>query len=369
MTRSINRIKIMALSFIVPAMIFTSCNKELEQIPYPAAPATLTVGQFIATSPSYSIFRAAVEKAGLMPILSASDNSLTVFAPNDIAMTNSGITAAAVAAMPAATLKSLLQFHIIASNFPEAKIGTGFPNKQLSSLLSLDPTNPYVRMNIFPSIRNSQGFVNNIPFKANDQILQNGVIHSPTFVVSPPSQVIAQIIGADANLSLFAAAIARGDVGQTADLAKLGYLMQYAVTNMTVLAPTNAAFAGIGITSAAQINAMPIDQVRGIVAYHILASNTSGSFTPDVRYYSVNFPTAASSFIKTLVNGSVAPHPGILSQATFTGTAVTSLKLTGYGTVPAGGTPYSRTAANVVTADKNAINGVVHIIDQVLMPQ
>jgi uncharacterized surface protein with fasciclin (FAS1) repeats len=168
---------------------------------------------------------------------------------------------------------------------------------------------------------------------------------------------------------------------------------------MTVLAPNDAAFqtlvfglvyskvfalTGDAVVSAAQANAavaagpaflstnnVTTALVKGIVAYHLLASLTTSTTTPyqpNIRVFSNNVP-ATPTFIKTLVNGSLAIHPGVLAQATYTGPAVTSLKFTGYGTFPSGGTPFSSAAATAVTLDKHAVNGVYHIINSVLLPQ
>ncbi len=69
------------------------------------------------------------------------------------------------------------------------------------------------------------------------------------------------------------------------------------------------------------------------------------------------------------MNAGFAPHPGIMAKATFTGPAVTSLTFTGLGTFPPGGVPFSGAAATALTMDKHAVNGVLHIIDKVLLPQ
>jgi hypothetical protein len=54
-------------------------------------------------------------------------------------------------------------------------------------------------------------------------------------------------------------------------------------------------------------------------------------------------------------------------QPTFTGPVVSELKFTGLGTFPPGGPPYSGAAALVVSKDNHAVNGVLHIIDKVLL--
>ena len=169
---------------------------------------------------------------------------------------------------------------------------------------------------------------------------------------------------------------------------------------MTVLAPTDSAFQAIlyaeiygtllqeGVpsgTAAAEAGALSssptvfsnpalysvltAQTVRGIVAYHILAVQSDGAYQPVDRVFSVNFPTTPGSFVTTLVNGSFPTHPGIMAQATFTGPFVTALQFTGLGTFPPGGTPYSGGAANTIVFDEIGVNGVVHKIDKVLLPQ
>jgi uncharacterized surface protein with fasciclin (FAS1) repeats len=107
-------------------------------------------------------------------------------------------------------------------------------------------------------------------------------------------------------------------------------------------------------------------QVRGIIAYHILASDITGSYAPNIRVFSVNVSTAPA-LVKTLVNGSAAAHPGIRAVATFTGPVATSVTFTGFSALT-GGAPFSDTPANVVDKDNNAVNGILHIIDRVLVP-
>ena len=109
--------------------------------------------------------------------------------------------------------------------------------------------------------------------------------------------------------------------------------------------------------------------MQGIVAYHFLAVLADGSYQPLDRVFSPNFPTAPGSFVTTLVNNGVPMHPGIMPVATFTGPFVTGLQFTGLGTFPPGGTPYSGPGANTVTFDELGVNGVVHEIDRVLLPE
>ena len=104
------------------------------------------------------------------------------------------------------------------------------------------------------------------------------------------------------------------------------------------------------------------------MVYHIL-SRQSGSFAPPgVRVFSVNIPTTATS-VKTLLNSAIAAHPGLIVQATFAPSLPVVVAATVKGAANA-------TASNILisftppfTSDLHHINGVLHKIDQVLLPQ
>ncbi len=208
------------------------------------------------------------------------------------------------------------------------------------------------------------------------------------------------------DLTYFKAAIARADSGQTG-LNKLDSLLGYAVTNMTVLAPSDAAFQtlifglvfqgyldylkSLGVVPNAtdsanafatangavaagpaflSTNNVTTAEVAGIMAYHFLATDQGLGFQPNIRAFSVNF-SATPSFYTTLVNTVYPPsvQPGILASATFTGPFVTNLQFTGAGTFPPGGQPYSGAAATATSLDNHCVNGVYYVIDKVLLPQ
>ena len=237
--------------------------------------------------------------------------------------------------------------------------------------------------------------------------MANGVIHLVAGSVAPPREVVRAALYSDSNLTYVKAAIARADSGQTG-LNKFDSLLNYPVTNMTVLAPNDAAFktlifglafqdylshfplptatdtANAVATANGAVAAGPVflstnnvttALVRGVIEYHFLATPNplTGAFEPNIRVFSVNF-SPTPSFITTLVNSSFAPHPGILAAPTFTTigpniSIVTNLKFTGLGTFPPGGAPYSGTPATATSLDNHAVNGVYYVIDKVLLPQ
>ncbi len=410
---------------ILSGLIFitSSCNKDLEQLPAivkPAYPTGTTIGATIAASANDSLFYKLLLRSGQLSLLNDSTKTFTLFAVDNAGMkvfVNSAsggavplnapdatFSAFIANSLPVASAAGIVQYMTVGQKFPAASLGTTFPNFPLTTQIILDPTQPFVRMPIFPVRGTPFSYLNNIPFAFNppipEQQVSNGVIHHTFTVVAPPTAVLKTMIAGEATLKYFRAAIARADVGSTG-LSRLDSLLNYGATNMTVLTPNDAAMqpvlkgvltlgyiqAGLSPFSAdslaalkssvdslgsasAGFNIVPVASVRGIVAYHFLATNSTGSYTPNIRVFSVNVPSIPGSFVKTLVNGSVAAHPGIIALATFGASPIpTSVTFTGLGTFPSGGVPYSSPAANVVTKDKHAVNGVYHIIDRVLLPQ
>jgi len=399
--------------FATLAAFVISCNKELPDatpIIYPPVNnSSGSIGAAISSDTSLSFFKAAATKAGLLAALSDSTKLFTVFLPNNNAFRVSGIPSVAVVnSLPLASLVPLIQYHVIpGEQYTSADVPATFPNIQLPSYFtigSLPGTPLSLNMSGFPSTRPNGFWYNNIPVVASDMKFSNGVVHLVAALVSPPSQVLKDAIYSNPNLTYFKAAIARADSGQTG-LNKLDSLLGYAVTNMTVLVPNDAAFqtliyglvygnvlalTGDPVIADAQgkaaVAAGPIflstnnittAEVKGIMAYHFLATPNpnSGNYEPNIRAFSVNF-SATPTFYTTLVNTVYPPQlqPGVMAKATFTAlgpniSIVTNLQFTGAGTFPPGGAPYSGTAATASSLDNHCVNGVYYIIDKVLLPQ
>lgn len=404
---------------LLSAVFFlAACNKELATFPpiakplYPSGGANVAVA--IASNPNDSLFNRMLIRSGLAATLSDTTKTFTLFAVDNAGMkifVNAASGGAVplnapdaifsgfiAGSLPVASAAGIIQYNTIGGKFPASAIPTSFPNYPLPSQIILDPTQPFVRMTTFPSKNAVYAYVNNIPLTAVDQPANNGVIHHTFTVVAPPSATLKTVIAAEPTLSYFRAAVARADSGSVG-LSKFDSLLNYGVTNMTVLAPNDAAFqtlvfglvysnviasgGSVAVATATANGAVAAGPaflgtnnvstalVKGIIAYHLLASLTTSTTTPyqpNIRVFSNNVP-ATPIFIKTLVNGGLAIHPGVMAVATYTGPSVTTLKFTGYGTFPSGGTPFSTPAATAVTIDKHAVNGVYHILNSVLLPQ
>jgi len=405
-----NNLKIFAVSGLcflsASGMIWSSCNKALPDatsIIYPPVNDVATsIGDVINSDTSYSFFQAAAGKTGQLAQLSDSNSVFTVFLPNNNAFRVSGIPSIEVLnSLPLTVLGGIVGYAIVpGQQYLSTTIPTTFPNMQLPSSITIGelPVPLPLKLSTFPSVSATGFYDNNIPVVKPDLKMRNGVIHLVAAIVAPPSQLLKTAMYSNPKLTYFKAAVARADSGQSG-LNKIDSLLGYAVTNMTILAPSDAAFqellfgmiygslvqqgmspeqaGGIAtelsgspdvFSNPALYSSLPAATVRGILVYHFLATDMGAGFQPNIRVFSNNF-SATPKFYTTLINSAVAAHPGILEQATFTGPFVTSLKFTGLGTFPPGGAPYSDAPANAISMDNHAVNGVYYIIDKVLLPQ
>lgn len=147
--------------------------------------------------------------------------------------------------------------------------------------------------------------------------------------VTPPSSTITDAVVAGSQFTLLEAAVLRAGLETT--LAGAG--------PFTVFAPTDDAFRAAGFADAAAINGAPQATLRNILLYHVLPGR---------------FPAANIT----------AGQTGLPTALTANGTAYVSKA----ATTPATGTGVSVNGARVTAADGQASNGIIHTIDQVLIP-
>lgn len=150
-----------------------------------------------------------------------------------------------------------------------------------------------------------------------------------------------------AKVNLAETAQAGGFTALTAAAGKAGLApaLADANANLTVFAPTNAAFdalAGqLGFANAtAMVNALPADTLKNILSYHVLPARKSAA------------DLAAGGATQATIY-SFGGSPATVKLATTGGVTLTDGALTN---------------ARVTTADIAASNGVVHAIDKVLVP-
>lgn len=418
------KIKTNYLIVLAGLFLLSSCNKDLEQfdaIPTPVYPSGSGIAATLAANANYTMYAALITRGGMTATLNDTTKTFTIFATDNNGMKifvnaasgglvplgapDANFLAFINGSLPAASAAGIVQYNTVGQKLPAASIGTAFPNYPYTSQIILDPSQPFVRLPIFPVRGTPYSYVNNLPLIATDMLAANGIIHTAFSVAAPPSATLRDMIKAEPTLSYFRAAILRADSAADVitpshpvlDSTKfLNYLLGYGVTNMTVLPPNDAAFQTLifglvytqvftatgdpalatatanGAVAAGpaflNTNNVSTAQIKGIIAYHFLATNASGSYKPDIRVFSVNTPSTAT-FVKTLVNGGISVHPGVKALAVYAGPTTSSVTFQGYTISPLGVVSATGTPGNVIKKDNLGVNGVYHIIDKVLLPQ
>jgi uncharacterized surface protein with fasciclin (FAS1) repeats len=267
----------------------------------------------IATSPNHTYLEAALIQEGLDVALQ-NGATLTVFAPDDNAFTALatalGTDIAGLLALP--NLADILTYHVLGSTVLSAAVTNGAIVQPLSLTNTLKLT------------RTSGGnvFVNQAQVMAPDLIAANGVVHSMNGVLLPVQTVADIAIGSLVHTTLVAAVVE----------ARLLPALTNPLSQLTVFAPTNDAFTAaltaLGYTPA-QLLASPM--LSDILLYHVLGAEVVST---------------------SLTNGQIATP---LNTAN-------SLKVT------IDGTNVYINQAQVTTADLQADNGVVHVLNAVVLP-
>jgi transforming growth factor-beta-induced protein len=271
------------------------------------------VVEVAAEAGQFSILIEAAQKAGLADILSTAQG-ITVFAPTDDAFAAllSDLGVSSLDDIDAATLGSILTYHVVGQVAYSNSLSSG-------AVPSLNTNSPDSQpLSLLVSVGDGV-MINDATVTSADVMASNGVIHVIDKVLLPPSVVdIATFSG---DFSSLVSAVVKANLVET--LSGEG--------PFTVFAPTNNAFAelfaALGISSLDEVS---IEDLTSILTYHVVGDNVLSS---------------------ELSSGMV----GALSGETFE--------------VNIGGDVTLNGTIKVIVTDIQGTNGVVHVIDKVLLPQ
>lgn len=270
-----------------------------------------TVVDIAVDNGSFTSLVAALTKAELVETLSG-DGPFTVFAPTDAAFSafldDLGVT---LDDLTKEDLVPILQQHVVSGNVLSSDLSSG-DVQTLNGTISIE-VGDQVTIN------------GNTTVTATDIQGKNGVVHVIDKVITPPQDIV-DIASGDENFESLVAALTKAELVET--LQGDG--------PFTVFAPTDDAFdqllTDLGVASLDDLTA---EQLTPILLYHVLNGKVMST---DLE----------NGYVSTL-------SPGAIEQTN------ASLLVDADMSMLNGST-------SITSADLSASNGVIHVIDEVLLP-
>lgn len=264
----------------------------------------------ISTSPNHTSLTAALEQEGLDLALQNNSGTFTVFAPDDAAFDDLaaalGTDIAGLLALP--NLSDILLYHVLGVTVDAASVTNGAIVTPLNTANTLKLT------------KTSMGsvFSNQAEVNAADLTTDNGIVHSVDAVLLPYETVVDVAI--DNGFTSLTAAVIE---------AELLPALTNPLAELTVFAPTDQAFDELATELGTDINGiLALPNLSDILLYHVLdgivmSSSLSNGLVPTLEGNDVLVDVSAGVKIND---------------------------------------------ATVTMADVMSDNGVVHVIDAVLIP-
>jgi uncharacterized surface protein with fasciclin (FAS1) repeats len=306
------------LSIVLMVAMLIGCRRD--------DPQPQSISDVLLQDTDFSILNVAIAHAGLTDAFKTGYN-FTFFAPTNAAFTASGFAdASAVTALPVSQVRDILQYHLIRQKTlsKDFTVGLNYATKTFS-----DTSTAYL------SKLDGTVFINSARVVKADLEATNGVVHGVDRIMSVPNGDWSATIRRNPELSLAFAALDRAlkltPINQI--LAQLNNRSD----PFTFFLPTNRAMETAGLNKAA-IDRLAPSALNSFLLYHI----TKG------RY-----------FTGTLSSGNIPMLDSGRSVAISVNATTKAVTLKGSG---------AATLANVVQADLIATNGVVQVIDRVLVP-
>lgn len=312
----------------------------------PGTIADIVVASTEAQTPEFTVLLAAVNAADptFLDALS-SEGSWTVFAPTDAAFTalleELGLTAEELLANTD-LLNAVLAYHVVPGAFDAASV-MALNGAVIGTLL------PEMPLTI--SVMDESVMVNTSTVVTADVIASNGIVHvidsvlvpamdgmeTPMEMMEEPTMSIAETVVASTEadapqFNLLLAALQAADPSILETLSNSGAF--------TVFAPTDEAFAALleELGTTAEDLLANTELLNTVLAYHVIPGEFSAA---------------------TVVAAADASEEGVNVATLLPGTTV-NVRLDGESVMVNG--------ANVIATDVYATNGVIHVIDAVILP-
>jgi transforming growth factor-beta-induced protein len=300
------KLKIIPALMIAASLLFTACSDDETPVM-----ESKNIVEVAADAGNFNILIEAAQKAGLAEFLST-ENNLTVFAPTDDAFAAllSDLGLSSLDDVPVADLTQILTYHVIGAKVMSTDLSTGY----VPTLASFNNNN----ISMYVEVDNGVSINGSVSVTTADVEAENGVIHVVDKVILPPT--VVNIALANENFTTLVQAVVKA--GLVDALSADG--------PFTVFAPTNAAFDALftqlGISG---IDDLTAEQLIPILTYHVVPGNVVST---------------------ELSSGEV----GTLNGQNLSVDLSAGVKIN---------------ESEVIAADIQGSNGVIHVIDQVLLPE
>ncbi|RPE00869.1 fasciclin domain-containing protein [Aureibaculum marinum] len=313
------------LLIIFFSFTFISCDDDDD----PKQPEITTITDFVkANEADYSLLLEALTKAdGNLSTVLDGAGPFTVFAPNDAAFTSflSSNGFSNIDAVPSDILSQILLNHVVSGAVKSTDLSTGY----IKNLSTATPGSAAMSMYI-----NTDGGVtiNGSSVVTNaDNILENGVVHLVDNVIGLPN--VVTFATADPNFSILVAALTRAD--QPDFVSILSTSNGTSPAPFTVFAPTNDAFVSL-------LDELEVDGLDDI---------DGETLTATLQHHVVAEANVLSSALTD--NMTINTLGGDITA-----------NVTGGATL----TDANDRVSSIVAVDVQAANGVIHVIDKVILP-
>lgn len=329
-TYKVNNMNIKRINNIIITLVFslviTACSDDDDNmtttpvVEQPAPPVVTTIVDAAVANGSFTTLVAALQATGLDTTLADTNASFTVFAPTDDAFALLGEDTINSLLADTDTLSSILTYHVLGSEVDASAAIAAAGSKVLTVNgaelgLSLDGDNL---------------LINTATVVTTDISTDNGIIHVIDAVLMPPTA------NSEPTMNIVETAVAAGNfttLVSALQQAGLDSVLADETTNFTVFAPTDEAFAMIDSNLLDGILA-DSTALSAILLQHVVSDASIDSVTA-YTLNGQNATTASTATIPVSINS-------------------TSDMLTFGG-------------ANVVTKDIYTNNGVIHVIDMVVV--
>jgi len=309
---------VLARSVFALALLASLTSVAAHASPAQAQPMSADVVDTAVAAGNFTTLATALNAAGLVDTLKG-PGPFTVFAPTDEAFAN----------LPAGTLESLLgnpdqlravlTYHVVAGQVMAADV------------MALHSATTVQGEDVAISASDSAVRINQATVTAADIMASNGIIHVVDAVLLPPSMAAQAQPAPSAAADIIDTAVGAGDFTTLATALNAAGLVDTlkGPGPFTVFAPTDAAFAKLPAGTLDALLSNP-DMLRAVLTYHVIPGSVSAADVSQLQ-----------------------------QAATVAGEDVM---------IHAAGGMVTINDAMVTTPDIATSNGIIHVIDSVLLP-